>query len=401
MAMKDGLYKTPGGKYFLYHVWWRGQQRKGSTKKESRTAAKKWLKSLMDQWADEEVGLYEAPALTLLEAYTRWHRLQKHQVVPAYLEQMRVTVNAHAAAYLEQPLTALDNAAIEEIRAAYLESGTGRHPHSLGGARTLVKMLNALMGWCVEQKLIKARPFTPKKRKVQEKKKAVLWPEQIQAFLAEADRGGPKALSKKPQPLPHSATALRMLIGLGLREDECLSARWRWLDRRRKVFVVEEAKNRALREVPVPAWLMAHLVALGEREGCPSNGLILPAGKDAEGNSIPHRRGFTRSPTLRCGAQLEVWDLTPHCLRATWATGHFETGTTLSQIQQMMGHADPSTTMKYIAQRPKDQAEAQENTAKAMGFPVFAQGLTFENQKKRLSKRFIKNLKQIVSASQA
>ena len=60
--------------------------------------------------------------------------------------------------------------------------------------------------------------------------------------------------------------------------------------------------------------------------------------------------------------------LHPHRLRASFATTHFEAGTPLSQIQQMMGHEDPETTMRYIVQRPKDQAVAQERVSELMGF---------------------------------
>jgi hypothetical protein len=33
-----------------------------------------------------------------------------------------------------------------------------------------------------------------------------------------------------------------------------------------------------------------------------------------------------------------------------------------------MGYRDPATTMRYIIQRPKDQAEVQEWVAQAVGF---------------------------------
>ena len=54
-------------------------------------------------------------------------------------------------------------------------------------------------------------------------------------------------------------------------------------------------------------------------------------------------------------------------MRATFATTHFEAGTEISQIQQMMGHKHPSTTMGYIVMRPKGQAEAQDRVSKLMG----------------------------------
>ena len=82
---------------------------------------------------------------------------------------------------------------------------------------------------------------------------------------------------------------------LGLRENEALGARWEWLDRRRQVYVVGEAKDMALREIPVPDWFMAFLEALrGERE----SGLIIPSSKLAPDTQepLPHNKTFTQKP---------------------------------------------------------------------------------------------------------
>ena len=135
--------------------------------------------------------------------------------------------------------------------------------------------------------------------------------------------------------------------------------------------MVGKAKDRALREIPVPQWLMDLLEALrGQREA----GLIIPSKKmDQAGTPLPHHKNFTQKPVERISKKLDIKGMTPHRLRATFATTHWEAGTALSQITQMMGHEDPGTTMGYIVQRPKDQAEAQERVAELQGFKPVTQ----------------------------
>ena len=51
----------------------------------------------------------------------------------------------------------------------------------------------------------------------------------------------------------------------------------------------------------------------------------------------------------------------------------------------MLGHRDPATTLRYIVQRPKDQAEAQELVAAAMGFASGPPTVTEQKQKNNVT----------------
>ena len=368
MAMKGGLYRNPGGKTWHYQVRWRGTTKKGDTKCESRTAAVEWLRKKREHWAMEEVGLAEAWTPTLRAVWEEWRKAKTGQVDPRHILNMRCAVEEHAKAFLDHSLKDLDNVAMEKIRGDYMKSiGTGYRTgqdwtadrsHTAGGANTLVKMLSSLCGWAIAMGYIKTRPFKLPKLPPNETVKGVLWPEQVVAFILEADRGG------SMQQI-HSATAIRMMLGLGLRENEALGARWEYLDRRRNVFSTP-GKNGRVREIPVPTWLMEHLEAMREDHEA---GLILPsAWVDAETEEpLPHHKSFTQKPVDRVARVLKIKGLTPHRLRATFATGHFEIGTSISQIQQMLGHESPETTLGYIVQRPKEQAEAQEKLGAVMG----------------------------------
>jgi len=348
-------------------------KQKGDTGHALEKPARDWVAAFKANLKKRLVGMApEGPAITLERALAEWKKAHQGVTSDRHVVNVCRAVELHAAALLQTPLDAITLRDLEALRSTYLQgTGKGYHEaelsHTEGGANKVIFHLRMVLRWCGKhglgpREVVKLEPLP-----AQEGAQSVVWPEQVQAFLAEAWKGGIDHKAKI-RLLPHSATALCMMLGLGLRENEALGARWEWLDLRRQVYVVGRAKSRRLREIPLPSWLARHLVNLRATQGNPSHGLMLPAGLDDEGRQIPHVPGFTTKPVARCAAALKISGLTPHRLRATFATAHFEMGTPLSQIQQMMGHRDPATTMRYIVQRPKDQAEAQERVAKAMGF---------------------------------
>jgi integrase len=282
---------------------------------------------------------------------------------------VRTALALHLKSLLHLQLHQIDNQVVEDARTDYLNcKGIGHRPgqegewelgHTLGGANKLVQHLSSVVGWAVRRGTLPAMPFKLPKLKPEPKVKPVLWPELTQSLLAEAARG-----RRYPgQAFPHSETAMRLQLQLGLREDEALGARWEWLDRRRQCYTVGENKSRTIREIHVPAALLDHLDrVLGPTTARPT-GLIIPA-EDGK----PHGPGFTAKPVERCGLVAGIPGLHPHRLRASFATAHFEAGTDIGTIQKMLGHEDQETTWRYIVQRPKDQALAQERVALLQGF---------------------------------
>ena len=375
--IRNGLVMYPGGDTWHFCVRWRGKKKMGDTKCSSLVAAKRWLDDEKKAWALEDHHEREKPTPTLREVWNAWAAVKCPPVVSkTHFRYMKGVVFQHAEPHLDLPITELTTEAMEQLRVRYLTTtgegfkrGGGHtvRTHSEGGANKVLAMLKALTGWAVEAGRITARPFKLDKLKVSLEPKGILWPEDVQPFLEQAD----SARKGLEDYCPHSATFLRMMIGLGLREGEALNAEWRRIDWRRRVFIVARAhaskakvKDRAIREIPIPEWLLHHLLQLWNHQGKPSKGFLL-----VQPNGHPHGEGATGKAVERCAAALEIQGLTPHRLRATFATGHYEVGTHLTQIAQMMGHEDPAITFKhYIVERPKDQAEAQERLAQAMGF---------------------------------
>lgn len=350
----------------------RGGKKKGDTGCPTRALAEKWLVEHKARLALRDVGLGTVP--TLGQALEEWEEAHKGVLVKGYVDQMGHLVRTHLAPHLGLPLDALTTEAMERARSAYLGTVGNQErfgkkwalPHSVGGANTLLKMVNALYGWVIRSRgWIKQRPYRLARKKAQEKVKAIIWPEQVQAFLREVDRGAfawsGQVVERERE--PHVRLAIRLQIGLGLRETEALGFRWEWLDRRNRVYTPGATKNRKTRIIPVPEWLFLELQQLWETVKRPATGFAM-LGEDHR----PHRKGFTLSPVKASGAQLGIVNLHPHRLRATFATSHWEAGTALAQIQQMLGHKDPETTMRYIVMRPKETAAAQDKVAAMMGF---------------------------------
>jgi integrase len=100
-------------------------------------------------------------------------------------------------------------------------------------------------------------------------------------------------------------------------------------------------------------------------KGKNDEGWMFPS-KDGE----PHRTGFSRKPIDRAGKKVGLVELTPHRLRATFATMHVEAGTALPKVQKMLGHSDITTTMRYVEDSTTGLREAQAKVAKAMGLGV-------------------------------
>lgn len=353
--LRGGLYRNEGGRFWLYEYRWKGVKHKGTTGCDREAAARTWLKLFRERQALAGVGLVQRDPVTLHKLHTLWTEECGGHLASTTLAITELRLRLHLAELVNLPCTEITAELVGRARARYLAGADpARHlRRSPGGANKLVATLRDLLGWGVRRGYLKALPFKLEKLGVQQKVPAIVWPEQVPAFL-EAVRKGEKS--------PDASLSVLLQLVLGLRENEALGARWEWLDLRRGVYQVGRAKNRKVREISCPTPLLAHLMALHEAKGHPTHGLILPAE-----DGLPRRAQYSKKPLTRAAKVLGIIGLTPHRLRATFATTHFEAGTEISQIQQMMGHKHPSTTMGYILMRPKGQAEAQDRVSKLMG----------------------------------
>ena len=149
------------------------------------------------------------------------------------------------------------------------------------------------------------------------------------------------------------------MVGLGLRESEAMGLRWDWFNPEQKTYAVGKAKSRDIRVVPVPDWLWNMIHAMPKT----ISEWVFPA---EDGN--PHRAQFVKKVLQRVCQELGLGNVTQHQLRATFASLHAEAGTPITEIKELLGHKDISTTMIYVESSLDAKRKAQDVLSQRLGF---------------------------------
>jgi len=173
--------------------------------------------------------------------------------------------------------------------------------------------LRAFLNWCVETKRLDRSPFP--RKKIMPRKQETL----------------PKGLSDQEVTtlcaLPDPAGfVLRLLIGTGLRWSEACRARADHV--KDGVLEVSQTKSGRVRRVELAAGLLRELRG--------RIGLLVPYRETNPG-------GFSRMVRRASG----IKDFYPHRCRHTYAMRWLAAGGSLSALQELLGHADLSTTTRY------------------------------------------------------
>lgn len=135
---------------------------------------------------------------------------------------------------------------------------------------------------------------------------------------------------------PH-ARALQLLLLTGARKSEILKARWENVDLERGVLTIPVSKSGKARHIILSAAAMAVISSLPRGE----TPWLFPG----------HSRGKPLSDvylywnSLR--RELGLGDVRIHDLRHTFASFLVNAGHPLYEVQKMLGHSDPRTTMRY------------------------------------------------------
>jgi integrase len=381
--VRRGLVKYPGGITYYYLLRWRKETklRRGDTGCAGFEAAETWLTKEKEKWALAEQGLKRESPATLAGVLEDWLEVRGPVVSPKHRDQVEFTITNHFADLAHTPMAEISLLDLERAQTkllatpAVLRRGDqviGHRTRTEGGVNTSFKLLTVLWTWALNRdypvgEMPKVAKLTP-----QEITEPVVWPELVPAFLhavdfvpVRLDKDGNRAKWRpgKPTPRPEDQRlAIRLQLLLGLRENEALGFDWRWMDFRQEVYRPGETKNRKVREIAVEPDLLTRLRQRWEAQGSPAAGLAM-----FESPGVPRCEHYTAKIVGAAGRAVGLVGLHPHRLRATFATTLWEIGTPLTQIQQMMGHEDPETTLGYIVQRPKDQAQAVRKMAQVMG----------------------------------
>lgn len=178
-------------------------------------------------------------------------------------------------------------------------------------------MKNALANW------VAVRNNEPRKRRD-------FRPEEIERFFA---------VETDPE------WRLRWLVyfNTGLRLSAGKSVCWEWVDWEERVLrlPLEHNKSRRVHEIPLSSVLYAALVARREQIGEAARGALFPR--------VTERTIRTRLVQRCREAGVDTSGICVHSIRHTVATTIFNnTNRNIKAVQEVLGHANPATTMRYL-----------------------------------------------------
>lgn len=157
------------------------------------------------------------------------------------------------------------------------------------------------------------------------------------------------------------ALALRLLLLTGARKSEILKARWENVNLEQRLLTVPLSKSGKPRYIVLPDAAIAVIKEIPKKAGMP---WLFPG--HAEGKTLSDLYLFWNK--IRSEAGLK--DVRIHDLRHTFASFLVNSGHSLYEVQKMLGHADPRTTMRYAHLGQDSLLAAAEFVGKIFSSPI-------------------------------
>lgn len=289
-------------------------------------------------WArgDEEVP-------TLRALVVLWLDVHRPTVSAAHAKVVETFGRLHLFDLADVELDALTTELVEAARLEYLKT------HAPASANQWLNVLKLLCRWAVRRKMIPSLPWSVKLLKVQKRPRAMLPVPHTTKWLA--------AVDESDSEFGPVAVAVRLMLGIGLREVETITARWEWMDWVRHTYTPGITKGREADPLPVPDWLYTYLAARRN-----PSGLIV-----CRSDGSPCRPGFTRKIMLAANAACGVGHITAHRLRGTFATLLSEEGAPIHMVKRALRHKSINTTMAYLETNMDLVTRAQQRIANIAG----------------------------------
>jgi len=309
------------GKVWHYRFQINGVRVQRSTRETSRNKAAQVADRAWNIAKLDVRGMEDIPTVSELSA--AW--LLKHRAIMSehYIRSVETITNLHMAGFGNIRIDKVTTEMIEDARLEFLKT------HARISSNTWLNVLSVLFHWAIKRKLINEMPWKVSRLKVQKQPRVSLSTASIAPFLAAVDEYKNYGVS----------SGIRLMLGLGLRESEVLTARWEWIDWERKTYTPGKTKGFEAVAIPIAGWLMEWL----EATKCKLDDLIVfkPYG-------TKYSAGFASQIIKSAGARVGLQDMTPHRLRGTFATLLSEQGVSIQNIQHVMRHKDSMTTMRYL-----------------------------------------------------
>jgi integrase len=175
---------------------------------------------------------------------------------------------------------------------------------------------------------------------------------------------------------PYHKLIFRVLLMTGLREQEAMYLEWPDISHSNKTLTIHSKpnlgfriKDKEERSVPIPNELLKMLNTYQKTN--PKKRFVLGNVKDRPNTHLLRLlKSLVRKAGLNCGhcegckdrEECERWFL--HKFRATCCTQWLRSGLDLRTVQQMMGHSDIESTMRYLRPQEDTHTQAKINSIK-------------------------------------
>lgn len=264
------------------------------------------------------------PVPTLRELLADWLVVVGQHSSPDHVRSVEIFGRLHMYGMGALLISQLDTDTVERARSAHLIT-RGR-----ATANHWLRILKLLVNWAVRRNILPRLPWSVTMLKVQKRPRAILPLSAALSWFAAVDSASPR--------VPSIGVAVRLMLWLGLRESEAISARWEWIDWERGTYTPGKTKGREADPLLMMTWLIDYLKPLRQPDG-----LIVskPTG-EAFGS------GFARRAIRLANTTCSTKGITPHRLRGTIATLMSEAGVPVQSIQAYLRHKDIRTTMAYL-----------------------------------------------------
>lgn len=280
---------------------------------------------------------------TLRELVSLWLQMHTPTVSAAHSKVVETFGRLHLYELGDVEISEITTEMVEHARLQYLET------HAPASANQWLNVLKLLCRWAIRRKMIPSLAWSVKLLKVQKQPRAMLPVPHATRWLEAVDERdgvhGPVSI------------AVRLMLGIGLREVETATSRWEWVDWERRSYTPGITKGREADPVPIPDWLYAYLLPLRAQTG-----LIVHR---ADGSAC--RAGFTRKIMLAANAACGIGHVTAHRLRGTFATLLSEQGAPIHMVKQALRHKNINTTMAYLETNMDLVSRAQQRIATITG----------------------------------
>ena len=229
-----------------------------------------------------------------------------------------------------------------------------------GGANLALQLLRQILNAAVDAGTIAANPAAGIRRNPRPKLTRFLSAEEIERLHRALDRLVDERSSRRQQ-----ADIIRLLLLTGCRKGEVVKLRWSEVDG----DVLSLAKTKT---GPRTVWLSAAARTILDRQPRTGSPYVFPS---------------PRAPARPCTRDVELWrrarkeagieDVRVHDLRHTVASQAVARGVALSTVAKILGHANPTMTLRYAHIGDRDIEAAAERIGKTIACAMKS-GLTID-----------------------